>query len=276
MIDANYYRGVQDAFSTFKLAFDERDIDKVFQRSKAVRAPQGLVHEITIPSGQTIGKRSRGISAITMNTDPRGRVPVSSDVLSLHKAVNPTDATPLKDLKESLLEGATEQLQDAESAFPAIKGLRRAVPNTSAPLLLSGDAFTGVRDMADLTGHPLPKLTGPQRRAFNALVHAHELDEAAAMTGRKSRLAFGNMGHASPEVILKEHNRIVTLPEHLRPAGQALATIRKPVPRAPVPFGGPEGRALEGLVDIGRSARLSRHARKHITNLVHNRFLQKL
>jgi hypothetical protein len=101
----------------------------------------------------------------------------------------------------------------------------------------------------------LPK--DPQaRRALDAIVKGHELAELQARPS-----AIGNFhGHLSPDVILREHNMISTLPKDLSSAGEVLREHRLPT----------EGLDLyqhTGL-NFGKGGRVSRHARKHLTRMI--------
>jgi hypothetical protein len=262
MTNPSYTAGYVAALQRFKVAFDEQDMANVFNRSKAKRVPRQLAHRAGL-------EFAPGATALAYTDSPRKVMPIKSDLQSV------LPGTPAKDIHQQVLPQIRAQMQQLHEAAPLLKQVPRTVKRTPA-LLLSGDSGAGLRHFAETTGREMPKMNGPQRKALNALVHAHELDEASVIAKGNKRIAFGQFGHMSPDVILREHNRIVTLPEHLKPAGQALATVRKPLPGSLAPSALREQDMLKGLVDIGQGARLSRHARKHITNLVHQRFLKSL
>jgi hypothetical protein len=98
--------------------------------------------------------------------------------------------------------------------------------------------------------------SGPQRGAdhkmIESILRGHEWDEL----GAKPMTAFRGMGHMSPDVILREHNRVATLPKEYGAAGSFMKDLRA----------GREAISLGDYgVDYGNSPRLSRHARKRIT-----------
>lgn len=105
--------------------------------------------------------------------------------------------------------------------------------------------------------------TPEERIMFEGVMKGHEGAELAAM--KRPMMAMRGMGHLSPEVILKEHNMVTTMPPMLRkkiaptyrvlrgPAGQGEADFLRNV--------------TGGRFQYGKSPRLSRHARKRIAEL---------
>ena len=94
------------------------------------------------------------------------------------------------------------------------------------------------------------------RRALDAIVKGHELAELQAKPS-----AFGDFhGHLSPDVILREHNMITTLPKPLASAGRALRDHR-------LPNEGLDMYQHTGL-NFGKGERFSRHARKHLSKMM--------
>lgn len=94
-----------------------------------------------------------------------------------------------------------------------------------------------------------------QRQMFNSIGLGHELDEL----GVKISPSFIEQGHASPDVILREHNRLTTMPSEYKPTSDAFNSMR---------YHGKEERLINKVLpqyEHGRSPRLSRHARKHVT-----------
>lgn len=116
------------------------------------------------------------------------------------------------------------------------------------------------------------KITGPlgpepahlpagNMKMLHAVLKGHELDEATVRGG----IGAVHLGHRSPDVIFKEHNRLMTLPkEH-----EAIREFMKPVRQK---FEGawlfPKGMAY------GESPRLSRHARRRLTESAERRTLE--
>jgi hypothetical protein len=105
--------------------------------------------------------------------------------------------------------------------------------------------------------HHTSKMSPTERRTLDGVIKGHELDEVQV----PSRMAFQPIGHNSPDVMLREHNRVTTLPaDHANVKGM-MQTLRGP--------GGEEGSVLKEYgVNYGDSPRLSRHARKRITGLM--------
>lgn len=103
--------------------------------------------------------------------------------------------------------------------------------------------------------------TPEQRMMSEALMKGHEMAEVAASKAPKK--AFSGVGHLSPEVIMKEHNMLRTMPEDVRKGlDPVMQTIRGV-------DGQGEAVALKQYgIDYGKSPRLSRHARKRITEMM--------
>lgn len=64
--------------------------------------------------------------------------------------------------------------------------------------------------------------TAAQRGILTSMVKAHELDEVHT-TPRRS---MASHGHNSPEVILREHNRVVDLPDDMQPVKDLFREMR--------------------------------------------------
>lgn len=100
-----------------------------------------------------------------------------------------------------------------------------------------------------------------QHRMLNNLIDAHEMDELLV----NPKLTMGPYGHISPDVILREHNRLVTLPEGFQPVKDLHALTRAK-----------ETELLSPYVRFGEGERLSRHARKRITEDIEKVNIPKL
>ena len=105
----------------------------------------------------------------------------------------------------------------------------------------AANAFSAVREPND-------------RMMLDAAIKGHELNEATV----PPRRGFAELGHRSPEVILREHNLAATLPEG-SPVKGALKAMRE--------HHG-EAAALRGVGLEYGEGRISRHARKHFTNML--------
>lgn len=103
-------------------------------------------------------------------------------------------------------------------------------------------------------------LTPSENRMLEGVLKGHELDEL----GARPSASFLPFGHRSPDVILREHNRVVTLPSAYGGVRRIMDLVRN--------FAGAEAgvlrRATGGKFDYGSSPRLSRHARRRIVALV--------
>ena len=83
----------------------------------------------------------------------------------------------------------------------------------------------------------------------------HELAETQVAPSN----SFAGFGHRSPDVILREHNMIQTLPKENEAVGDTFRSIRA-LGEAPAL------KATTGF-QYGQGPRVSRHARKHLTRL---------
>jgi hypothetical protein len=61
--------------------------------------------------------------------------------------------------------------------------------------------------------------------AVSSVIRGHEMDELGATTRGPSIVTQGT-GHGAPSVIFRESNRVATLPEDLRPAGDTMRKMR--------------------------------------------------
>lgn len=191
------------------------------------------------------------------------------EVLGLREktAFGPEDATKVLQLAKQ------RQLPKAAAKAPSMRGqglsaLRYVeTPQTGAsPLaapetasLLSrypkGAIFRGEDSgLKELAG----ALPANQRKMLHAVAKGHELDELVTA----QRGGFLQHGHISPDVILREHNRLVTLPSEYSGVRDAFMGNRDA-----------EAYALKRTtgVDYGEGPRLSRHARRRITDALEAR-----
>lgn len=96
-------------------------------------------------------------------------------------------------------------------------------------------------------------LNGKQKAMRKAISYGHELDETRVRSG----FAAKPFGHDSPDVIFREHNRVVTLPEGYE---ELKAHMQKTRAR-----GGESAALFPNGIEYGKGQRLSRHARKRLT-----------
>jgi len=125
----------------------------------------------------------------------------------------------------------------------------------------------GVVGMLGKMGIPgAKKMPGEAKKATEAIMRAHEMDEMAqSAKAAKNPLFAAKMTHAHPDVLLREHNRVVTLPENIREPVSALHGHVRQFLEQPVFEQATRGVGGEGL-QLAQGQRLSRHARRHISD----------
>jgi hypothetical protein len=101
----------------------------------------------------------------------------------------------------------------------------------------------------------LPKVAPKSRKMLDAVIKGHELDETKIRPNLSARI----FGHNSADVLMREHNRLTTLPKQYADAKNYGHALRAGTDR--------EGEVLGKLIpgySHGQSPRLSRHLRKKI------------
>lgn len=83
-----------------------------------------------------------------------------------------------------------------------------------------GDAARFLRQ----SGGSVPEFTPEQHKMFDAVVKGHELDELQLQTPSHVTAAWG---HMSPEVLFREHNKIVTMPPDMDPVRRTVQGMRQ-------------------------------------------------
>ena len=105
-----------------------------------------------------------------------------------------------------------------------------------------------------------PKLTPVERRLFNGVLEGHEIDE---LNTRATSFKYNS--HVSPEVIFKEHNRLVTMGPEGNKIKKYMSDVRNNVTG--------EAQSLHEIIpafEYGKSPRINRSARKHYTQMWEN------
>ena len=111
-------------------------------------------------------------------------------------------------------------------------------------------------------GWPRGTVRGKERKALDTLMRGHELDELAVK--RFDPAYVGKATHMDPDVVLKERNRLLTLPREVKPAvTKAMVPLRTTL-ESPVLEKATRTVSGKGL-QYGEGPRLSRHARKRIS-----------
>lgn len=120
---------------------------------------------------------------------------------------------------------------------------------------VKGDALRFVREFEAAEPSAINAVKTPaDRKALEAVMKGHELAETQVQPG----LAARSFGHLSPDVMLREHNMVTTLPEQHGAVKQLMGNLRENT-------GEPTSMLAPYGIEYGKSPRLSRHARKHIT-----------
>jgi len=161
----------------------------------------------------------------------------------------------MAEMPEGAREALKPMIEEMTSSAQARLAKRTKGPGVIAP---GGNIEKHVADMAEKSGIVLPRLPKRQKKMQHAVLKGHELDELTP----HSSTGAAQFGHRSPEVIFKEHNRVVTLPKDHKELQDYMRTLRSTR----------EGRALfpKGM-EYGHGKRLSRHARKRLKELADKR-----
>ena len=134
----------------------------------------------------------------------------------------------------------------------------------------SRDSFQFFKDMG--VNGKITSMDGKNRRMLDAVVKGHELDEIVVPGNRNTLMDGSGMNHRSPDVILREHNRIMTLPEGYDKVKDTMTNLRSNIGREADYLANATDSSYSGKgFEYGQSPRLSRHARKRITQLWENK-----
>jgi hypothetical protein len=159
--------------------------------------------------------------------------------------------------------GATRaEVVEHVAAQPGMAAVKRA----GRPVIFPGKGSTQSQFSGNITdtimrgtgGPSAPAVPSNQRKMLHAVVKGHELDEIAS----RQALGAGQFGHRSPDVLYREHNRLVTMPAGNEKVKDFMR-YQRGAGEAPWLFD------RVGL-EYGKGPRLSRHARKRLTESAHN------
>jgi len=122
----------------------------------------------------------------------------------------------------------------------------------------------GVVRQLEQRGMPSGVVKGRERKAMESLLRGHELDEVTLGAKKFDPEYTIKTTHVSPDVVLRERNRLLTMPPEVRPAvTEAMSPIRSVLD---TPALERATRTVSGKgLDYGSGPRLSRHARKRIS-----------
>ena len=214
-----------------KIAFDEAAAAKVLSLAKKIQLPKASARimplmaggpELTKSLNQTIGQLKM--------------LGIGAKEL-LPQAIATFKNTP----------GAAV-LKRGKAIFPGGKG---------GPMGVEG-SVRGIQRMIRGLLPELEKVPAGQQKMLNAILKGHELDEVAV----KGSMGAGGMGHRSPDVIFREHNRVATLPRGYDETKKFMSGMR----------GFAEAPALMPKeIEYGTGPRLSRHARRHLTENINDK-----
>jgi hypothetical protein len=157
-----------------------------------------------------------------------------------------------------------------EESMPAAREvmshMRPSGKTTFAPV--RGDSATffrnaGAVDDGDAAFAAIQKSPG-NRKALDAVIKGHELAE----TQVRPEFSFQGVGHRSPDVILREHNMIRTLPAENKAVGDYMTGLRA----------AGEAPALESTTGFryGEGPRISRHARRRLVDIHEKEYLKQV
>ena len=125
----------------------------------------------------------------------------------------------------------------------------------------TGRPSLAVNPTALLRGRGMP---GVLQKSLNHMFWAHERDEAKFLAGKASKVLPMRGGHNHPEVLLREHNRLVTFPEPKVSEGfkHMRNFIGEYLPKINYTWKG-----QKKMWEYGVTPRVSRHERRHIARI---------
>jgi len=255
-----YTSGQQHAL--IKLGFGPEDATKLFKATKKYKLPKAGVRQY-----------SRGIQSMLedsglLRSDAKA---MANTAYSIPGAKRSREAfKPLQAYADRMSSAVTnpglkQQISDS------VSGVNPALPPSSTAGELQRDfgahgqswismgkgdvasSLQGLGTLPDDMQNTLKTMSPEKKRMLNAVMEGHELDELKT----KPKVMFRGMGHVSPDVILREHNKLVTLPDELKGITDILQ-----------PFRQNEKELLNPYMQYGQGERLSRHARKRITDML--------
>jgi hypothetical protein len=205
-------------------------------------------------------KRVSQLSKLRQIRVPHGSVVATGGLRAVPKGSDKLVATALQGLRQS------NQIPEA-SVAASLKLQKQTSGSIISP---RRGGFLGLLHTPEASARGLPSPTNlppAAKRAAEAVAKGHELDELS-LGRRQISPAFGAaFGHVSPDVILRERNRLLTLPPGTEGAKDLFGAMRK----------GNEGSILElatrragagstPRLGLGYTSgpRLSRHARRHV------------
>jgi len=239
----HYAYGQRAAF--LKLGYDLDDAGQVLQAVKKYKLP----------------KASRRTMAELQGTPVTPKMHRTQGAAAMHPMSFHTN-----DQKKLFGRMAEKIPEQAEMYNGMVGTLSKDAPQLAPIRAVMGDRPKGVifgggsdprRMLADATMMPNPpKMSPEQYKMMHSVIGGHELDELGAdLNG-----AMLGFGHYSPDVMLKEHNRLATMPEGYEPVRQIFQHARG--------IRGEANALSDYGITYGQGERLNRHQRKHISRLM--------
>jgi len=230
-----------------KISYDLAAAKKVLQVAKPLKLPKRSISQIA------------GGAAAASGSPIAGLTNAKQSPLSVH-LMEAAQNKAVSDLPQHIQVGAREQLAPIQATNRnMVQKLNTALPQGA---ILRGPvpAQQGINQaFREHLGAAPGKLQSPQQhQMLNSILEGHELDEIKVRSG----LGTMEFGHRSPEVLLREHNRVATLPAEYAPVRQYMQNVRAPA----------EAPALQNVgIQYGQGPRVSRHARRHLTDIMNAR-----
>lgn len=160
-----------------------------------------------------------------------------------------------------------EDMHYIKNCFKRITEEYKSIPSQTVRAYSQPKIFPGKgpiqKQLRSAVAPNAPKVPSEQLKMLNAIIKGHELDELKVTPRLGTHTPL--MGHSSPDVIFREHNRVTTLPPEYKETKEFMKSLRTNR------FAQEQSRLFDfaGL-QYGESPRLSRHARKTLSQRIEN------
>ena len=236
-----------------KLAYGPKQAQRVLRLGKALVPGKATSRAMQNEVLQVISDATK--APLPKSLQHFGVGPLSASqglVAATRKMVPRIEKSPLGSiLKERML----------QTPSPVAGAIQKRVPRGAIVSQKRGD----VVQLLSRHGADASKLSPEHRKMVNSILMGHEMDELGK---RHPGLAFRSVGHISPSVMLREHNRLATLPEGYEPVREFMQKVRSKA----------EGPALRRFgVTYGKpGTRLNRHAIRDLSNRMNEAAVQEI
>lgn len=223
-----------------KLAFDRHDAERVLRLAKARQLPKGS------------RVLFRGLGAAVSNKLNLG------DAIRKYRLLHGDNSAETRRWLAGKVKNGVGHYHPSGSVIVPGKGdliatMKSALHPKAKPGEFAGHGYS--HESVNKARAAFPRIKPEHNKMFHAIMKGHELDEISV----KGRLGTDHFGHRSPDVIFREHNRIVTLPHGHEDIQEFMRHSRH--------LGGESGSLFPKGLEYGKGQRLSRHARKRLTEL---------